>query len=164
MLLWQNRRRTQNHSLIAAHDTFKNGSHRHFRLSKSNVPAKKHVHRCGLFHSLLDDGNSILLIFCFDIREWIFKFNLFCRIRRKGNTLCQFTLRVHVQKLFSQFLNGFFRLWADFFPVGSAHGMKARRFSFRTDILLQSTNLVYRKIKLIRSCILDGNVIPVDTG
>ena len=53
MLLRQNGGRNQNHSLVSAHYTFKHGAHGHFRLAKSHIAAKEHIHRLRFFHSLL---------------------------------------------------------------------------------------------------------------
>ena len=97
MLEREHGRRGQHGHLLRIADRFERRSHRHFRLSVTDVAAKQPVHRLRTLHVPFHVGNSDGLVWRFLKFKCVFKFMLKRAIRRKCKTLPGFSLGVEFQ-------------------------------------------------------------------
>ena len=137
VLLGKNCCRHQDSNLLAVQCRFICCADSNFCFTKTDVAAKKTLHRLFAFHICLNFSNCPKLVVGFLIRKGFFKVMLTAVVRRESVTSGILSLRIDRNKFLCDIFNRFAHARLRLDPLRTAHAMKTRRITFRTNVFLQ---------------------------
>ena len=146
------------------HDRLVGGANRHLRLAEADVAAEQAIHRLGFFHIRLDLLDRAALVRRLLIRKGILKLSLPRCIGGKGEALRRAPLRVKLDELVGNVLDGGARARLRLDPLRAAHAVQARHGALRADVLLQEPHLIGRHEELVVAAVLDVQVVLLDAA
>ena len=142
MLLGQNRGRSQNRDLLAAHDGLEGSAQCHLGLTKAYIAYNQPVHRAIAFHIRLYSFDGSELVRGFDIREGCFHIGLPIGVRGEGGAAGSFAFGIELQQLASNILHIPLGLALGTLPIGSAEPRNGRLDFARTHVARNAIGLV----------------------
>ncbi len=164
VLLGQDRRRHEQHHLLAVLHRLERAAQRDLGLAVADVAADQSVHRARRFHVGFDEFDRVALVGGLDERERVLKLSLPVAVGRKGVALTPFALGVQVQQLAGHLLGrpaspGLHRL-----PARPPQLRQRWMAAAGADVAADLGQLVDRDEHAIRARVLQVQVVAGDAG
>ncbi len=162
VLLGENRRRHQQHHLLAVLDCLERGPERDLRLAVADIAADQPVHRARRLHVGLDELDRVALVRGLGERERVLELPLPVGVGRIGMALASLALGVQVQQLARELLGGATRARLDRVPARPAELRQRRVDAARTDVAADLRQLVDGHEHAVRARVFQVQVVAGD--
>ena len=155
VLLGQDRRRREQSHLLAVHDRLEGGPHRDLRLAVTDIAHQQTVHRPRGFHVALGFGDGLRLVGGRLVLERLFELALPRRVLGEREPCRQLALRLDLQELLGQVLEGTLDPGLGTRPGAPAQAVEAGRGALGGCVLLQHVSALERYQQLPAAGVLE---------
>ena len=164
MLLGEDRRRHQQHHLLAVLHRLERGPQRDLGLAVADVAADQAVHRPRRLHVGLDELDRVALVGRLGVGERVLELPLPVAVDREGVALAALALGVEVEQLAGQLLGGAAGAGLDRVPAGATQLGQRRVAATAPDVAADLGQLVDGHEHPVRAGVLQVQVVPGDVG
>ena len=164
MLLGEDRRRHQDHHLLAVLHGLERRAQRHLGLAVADVAADQAVHRPRGLHVGLDELDRVALVGRLGVGERVLELPLPVAVDREGVALAALALGVEVEQLAGQLLGGAAGAGLDRVPAGATQLGQRRVAATAPDVAADLGQLVDGHEHPVRAGVLQVQVVPGDVG
>ena len=164
MLLGEDRRRHQQHHLLAVLHRLERGAQRDLGLAVADVAADQAVHRPRRLHVGLDELDRVALVGGLGVRERVLELALPVGVERERVALAALALGVQIQQLAGELLRRPPGPRLDRLPARAAELRQRRMGAAGADVAADLGELVDRHEHPVRARVLQVQVVARDAG